>query len=151
VRLGSVDSPEPDPDDLENVGRYFEAEQLSGETFLNVSLSYEDTDVSGVNESTLELQQFASTEWVSVAGSSVDTASNTVSANLTGFGTTDFGAFGESEQGGGGGFDLDDYRNQNGVVDTAGLQAAINDFIQGNIGPGDLQAVINAFVQGSKS
>jgi len=147
VRLRSVDAPESDPDDLENIGRYFEAEQLSGETFLNVSLSYENTDVSGVNEPTLELQQFASTEWVSVAGSSVDTASNTVSANLTGFGTTDFGTFGESEQGGGGGFDLDDYRNRNGVVDTAGLQAAINDFIQNRITTGNLQTVINQFIQ----
>jgi len=57
---------------------------------------------------------------------------------------------GDGEDNGGGddsGFSLDDYRNQNGVVDTAGLQQAINDFIQGNIGTGDLQAVINAFIQ----
>ena len=53
--------------------------------------------------------------------------------------------------GGGGddsGFSLDDYRNQNGRVDTGGLQRAINDFIQNpNVGTGDLQAVINAFIQ----
>jgi len=57
---------------------------------------------------------------------------------------------GDGEDNGGGddsGFSLDDYRNQNGVVDTAGLQQAINDFIQGNIDTGELQAVINAFIQ----
>jgi len=68
---------------------------------------------------------------------------------------TDDGATGTTtktvtvEEASGGDFDLDDYRNQNDVVDTSGLQAAINDFIQNNIGTGDLQAVINAFISGS--
>jgi hypothetical protein len=50
-------------------------------------------------------------------------------------------------QQGTGGSVVDDYRNQNGNVDTGGLQQAINDFIQDpNVGTGDLQAVINAFI-----
>jgi len=49
--------------------------------------------------------------------------------------------------GGGGGSVVDNYRNQNGNVDTGGLQQAINDFIQQSISTGDLQAVINAFIQ----
>jgi len=57
-------------------------------------------------------------------------------------------AFQSTDDGDDGGFSLDDYRNQNGVVDTAGLQQAINDFIQNRISTGDLQAVINAFVSG---
>ncbi len=41
---------------------------------------------------------------------------------------------------------VDDYRNEQGIVDTGGLQDAIADFIQGNIGTGDLQEVISAFI-----
>lgn len=40
---------------------------------------------------------------------------------------------------------VDRYRN-NGSVDTAGLQDAINDFIAGDINTGGLQEVINAFI-----
>jgi len=96
VRLRSVDSPEPDPDALENIGRYFEADKLSVDAFLNVSLSYEDGDVAGVNESTLELLRFdgGPDEWLPI-GSSVDTTENSVSTNITTF--SDFGAFGEEE------------------------------------------------------
>jgi hypothetical protein len=54
------------------------------------------------------------------------------------------------DAGGGGGDNnpnLDKYRNQNGNVDTGGLQQAINDFIQDDdVTTGDLQAVINAFI-----
>jgi parallel beta-helix repeat protein len=101
VRLSSADSPEPDPDGTENVGRYFEAEDLSADWFLNVSVGYDDGDVSGVNESTLELQRFVTTEWTAVPGSSVETDDNLVGANITDFATGNFGVFGESDAGDG--------------------------------------------------
>lgn len=41
-----------------------------------------------------------------------------------------------------------EYRNDEGVVDTGGLQNAINDFIRGEIGTGGLQDVINEFLVG---
>ncbi len=41
---------------------------------------------------------------------------------------------------------VDDYRNEQGDVDTGGLQDAIGDFIGGDIGTGDLQEVITAFI-----
>jgi len=44
-------------------------------------------------------------------------------------------------------FDLDSYRNGDGRVDTAGLQAAINDFLREDIDTGNLQSVINEFVR----
>jgi parallel beta-helix repeat protein len=98
VRLRSVDTPESNPANLENISRYFEAEVVSPspDAFLNVSLSYDDSDVSGLNESTLELRRFDTTAsgWQSVPGSEVDENGNVVSANLTTF--SDFGAFGES-------------------------------------------------------
>ncbi len=40
----------------------------------------------------------------------------------------------------------DDYRNEQGEVDTAGLQDAIADFLQNEISTGDLQEVIAAFL-----
>lgn len=99
VLLRSLDDPEEDPENLTNIGRYFEAESLSGESFLNVSLSYEDADVSGVNESTLSLFRFNGTEWEQLPNSTVDTANNLVSANITEF--SDFGAFAEPAPGDG--------------------------------------------------
>jgi hypothetical protein len=106
VRLRSVDSPEPDPDGLENVGRYFNAEDIApsgpgpvqtDSSFLNVSLSYEGSDVSGINESTIELLRFDNgpNEWLPT-GSSVDTTNDLISVNITTF--SDFGAFGEAEE-----------------------------------------------------
>ena len=96
VRLRSLDTPEPNPES-ENISRYFEAEELSADAFLDVSLRYEDGDVEGVNESALEFQRFVGTQWVTVPGSSVDTENNTLSLNATGFGASDFGAFGEAQ------------------------------------------------------
>jgi len=41
---------------------------------------------------------------------------------------------------------VDEYRNQQGEVETEGLQTAINDFINRDISTGVLQDVINAFL-----
>ena len=43
-------------------------------------------------------------------------------------------------------FDLSKYINNNDEVDTQGLQKAINDFVESEIGTGDLQTVINEFL-----
>ncbi|MDZ7687925.1 MAG: right-handed parallel beta-helix repeat-containing protein [Halobacteriales archaeon] len=111
MELRSVDTPESDPADATNIGRYFEAKALeggndiastggieiaqTGGSFLDVSLSYENSDVSAVDESTLRLLRFNETasEWQEVPGSTVDTGSNLASANITQF--SDFGVFGE--------------------------------------------------------
>lgn len=96
VSLSSVDDPEETPDDLAAIDRYFEAESLSEDAFIDVELQYDDGDVSGVNESTLELLRNDGTDWVEVPGSEVDTTENTVTANITEF--SDFGAFGEVDE-----------------------------------------------------
>ena len=114
MELRSVDTPEPDPADLTNIGRYFEAKALEGgnniesngeleitqnhNPFLDVSLSYENSDVSAVDEPTLRLLRFNDTadEWQDVPGSTVDTGNNLASANITQF--SDFGVFGEPGQ-----------------------------------------------------
>ncbi|MDZ7688035.1 MAG: right-handed parallel beta-helix repeat-containing protein [Halobacteriales archaeon] len=138
VRLRAVDTPESDPDDLENIGRYFEAEELSVDAYLNVSLSYEDGDVSGVNESTLELLRFddGPSEWLPV-GSSVDTANNLVSVNITTF--SDFGAFGEAEDGDGGASPVE------GVSDALWNAVTSQDGDAGNLSLADLGDAIQAY------
>jgi len=143
LKLGSVDSPAADPGSLENIGRYFEAESESSDTFLDFELHYEDDDVKSVNESTLELRRYDGTSWVAVSGYSVDEGKNVVSANLTSF--SDFGVFGESK-----GPSLDDYRvdpnNPTSSVRLSGLQSAIQDFINNSITLSLLQDVIQEFI-----
>jgi parallel beta-helix repeat protein len=138
VRLKAVDSPESDPDDLENIGRYFEAEELSVDAYLNVSLSYEDGDVSDVNESTLELLRFdeGPSEWLPV-GSSVDTTNNLVGVNITTF--SDFGAFGEAEEDGGGTSPVE------GVSDALWNAVTSQNGDAGNLSLADLGDAIQAY------
>ena len=236
VSLSAVDDPEDAPDDLLGIDRYFEAESLSDDAFLNVELGYEDSDIAGVDESTLGLWKHDGTDWTEVSVTDVDTTENVVTAEITEF--SDFGAFGEedeAEQDGlefeidgeadevtvemgetvgytatatfddgsevdvtddvtvtsddvtvasvdqannevtgqnegtvdveaehdgftdtvevtveeevDDGFDMDDYRNDEGRVDTGGLQDAIADFLANEIDTGQLQQVIAQFIQ----
>ena len=112
MELRGINSPESDTADMTNIGRHFEAKALEGgnniesngeleitqnhNPFLDVSLSYENSDVSGVDEPTLELLRFNESEWQDVPGSTVDTGNNLASANITQF--SDFGVFGEPGQ-----------------------------------------------------
>ena len=99
--LRSVNSPPADPTDAVSIDRYFEAENLSSDSYLDVSLQYDDTgDIGSVDESTLELLRYDGAGWVEVPNSTLDTTANTVSANITTF--SPFGAFGEETVGGDG-------------------------------------------------
>lgn len=143
VKLGSVDSPPADPGSLENIGRYFEAEEESSDSFLDFELHYKDGDTSGVNESTLELRRYDGSSWVTVPGYSVDEGNNVISANVSSF--SDFGVFGESQ-----GPSLDDYRDDpndpTSGVSLSGLQSAIQDFVNKSISLSLLQDVIQEFI-----
>jgi hypothetical protein len=70
-----------------NIGRSFNAEDRSNGAFLNVSVSYTDEDVTGVDESTLQLREYDGTSWMDIPSSEVDTQDQTVSANITQFST----------------------------------------------------------------
>ncbi|MDZ7687929.1 MAG: right-handed parallel beta-helix repeat-containing protein [Halobacteriales archaeon] len=112
IRLRSVGTPQPDPADAANIGRYFEAESVGGDefngepleiqqnggSFLNVSLSYENGDVAGLDESALTLRRFntTATEWENVPGTVAEPSVNLVSASITQF--SDFGAFVEGAE-----------------------------------------------------
>jgi len=103
VSLRAADSPDPDPGNLTNIGRYFEAERTAGTTnpLLAVVVGYDDADVSNVDESTLRIRRYNETagEWqlpsspFALPSPPVDTADNLVAGSTTEF--SNFGVFGE--------------------------------------------------------
>lgn len=107
IRLRSVRTPvEDDPSGLTNIGRYFEAERTVTEVesvepeqelppLLFAAVSYEDGDVSNVDESTLELRRFNETagEWQALENPLLDQADNLVAGSTVD--TSNFGVFGE--------------------------------------------------------
>jgi parallel beta-helix repeat protein len=93
VSVSAAASP-PDNPDAAGIGRYFRAESTGGSSFLDVSIHYDEADVTPVDETTLALWQYDGTTWTEADGSTVDTSARTVSANLSGFSTV--GAFAES-------------------------------------------------------
>ena len=105
IRLRSVRSTQSDPAGLTNIGRYFEAERTVTEEpvieqeelppLLFAAVSYEDADVSNVDESTLELRRYNETagEWQVLGNPLLDQANNLV-AGVTSS-TSNFGVFGE--------------------------------------------------------
>jgi len=76
---------------------------------ITVTFTYSDSDVSGYQESSLQIYRHDGSDWQALTGCSVDTAANTVTCTTTAFST--FGLFGEEEEtttttataGGGGG------------------------------------------------
>ena len=99
VSLRSVRNPQSDPSGLSNIGRYFEANRTEGTTnpALSVAVSYEDADVSNVDESTLELRRFNETagEWQQPPPSfrALDKKDNLIAGGFLNF--SNFGVFGE--------------------------------------------------------
>jgi hypothetical protein len=86
IDLNETDIQPIDPNNAENIGVYFNATNRTS-SFFNASVGYADADVSGVDESSLALWRYDGS-WTKLPGSTVDTAANTVSANIT-----DFSAF----------------------------------------------------------
>ena len=75
------------------IGRYFDAESVGSDAFLNVSLRYEGGDIPDrVDERALSLWNLDSGEWNRI-DSDIDTSAQVLSADITTFST--FGAFGE--------------------------------------------------------
>jgi hypothetical protein len=74
------------------IDRYFDASNLTSNAFLDISLHYESSDVTSVDESTLALWHHDGTSWTELPGSAVDTGAGIISANVTEFST--FGGFG---------------------------------------------------------
>ena len=97
VALGTAEHPPQDPIDAEPAGRYVEIESDREGAFFDVEMHYEDDDVEQIEEDTLELKSYDDTAgWSSVEGSSVDTETQTVGANVTELSTV--GVFGEERE-----------------------------------------------------
>ena len=86
VELNTVSSPPADPPQEQNISRYIDAiSTLSGSARLNITFEYTDSDVSDVEEATLDVWKNNGT-WTEFGGT-VDTAENEVSYNITNFGS----------------------------------------------------------------
>lgn len=94
VSVGANETPANNPDSV-SIDRYFEAESLGGDSYLEVSLQYDDADVDGVVEDDLAVWRHETGDDWTELPSEVDAAENTVSANVTEFST--FGAFAEPD------------------------------------------------------
>jgi len=96
VTLNGTDSPSPDPDDNDSIGRYFDADNTAPDGELaNLELEYDESDLGGADESTLTLLNFDGTQWQPVPGSSVDEQNNVLTADITDFST--FGGFAQAQ------------------------------------------------------
>lgn len=88
VAVRDVSAPETAlPRGHAGVGIYVNVTPTGPDPFFDVSISYGQAtvDAAGVDESTLRLWRFDGSTWTEVTGSTVDTAANTVSANVTEF------------------------------------------------------------------
>lgn len=65
---------------------------------LTVTFSYADSDVSGLDESSLKIYRYDSSTWSALSSCSVNTSANTVSCTTTQF--SDFGIFGDQSSSG---------------------------------------------------
>jgi len=97
VRLNATSSPPSDPSGQTNVGRFVEADSISGSTFLNITFQYEDSDLVNVNESDLAIWK-ESTSWSKLGVDDHDTAANKIRFNVTNVGSSNiFAPLGDTE------------------------------------------------------
>ena len=86
VGIKSVETPPPDPALKSNIGKYVNATNVTADSWLFLNVSYNESDVSGVQEDSLKLWRHNGTTWHEVAGvNGVNTAENYVYANITDF------------------------------------------------------------------
>jgi hypothetical protein len=85
VGIKSVETPPADPALKSNIGKYVNATNVTADSWLFLNVSYNESDVSGVQEDSLRLWKRNGT-WHEVAGvNGVNTAENYVYANITEF------------------------------------------------------------------
>jgi len=91
IGIKSVITPETDPDGKVNVGKYVnlidvtEHSWVTEDSWILLNISYNDADVTNLEEDSLRLYRWNETEWEEIPGSNVNTAKNYVYANVTNF------------------------------------------------------------------
>jgi len=93
IVIKAVTVPEPDPAGKVNIGKYVNATNKTADSWIVLSVSYNNADVTNVKEDSLRLYRWTDTEWAEIAGSGVNTAENYVYANVTSF--SQIAAFGD--------------------------------------------------------
>ena len=96
IEIKSVTIPEyEDPAGKANIGKYVNIKDITVDSWILLSASYNDADVTNVKEASLRLYRWTGAEWEEIAGSGVNTADNYVYANVTSF--SQIAAFGDPE------------------------------------------------------
>ncbi|KAF5417194.1 MAG: Cell surface glycoprotein [Candidatus Methanophagaceae archaeon] len=94
IKIKSVTNPEyEDPAGKANIGKYVDVTNVSADSWILLNVSYNDADVTNVEEASLKLYRSTETDWVEIAGGGVNTAENYVYANVTDYGQ--IAAFGD--------------------------------------------------------
>lgn len=85
VSVKSASLPAADPSRLVNIGRFLEVTGNSADSKVHLNLSYSNTDIAGLDESTLKMWKYDGSWW-QVSGSGVDMANDYVYASIASFG-----------------------------------------------------------------
>ncbi len=94
IKIMSVTIPEhEDPAGKVNIGKYVDVKDITVDSWILLNVSYNDADVTHVEEASLRLYRSTDTDWVEIEGSGVNTAENYVYANVTDYGQ--IAAFGD--------------------------------------------------------
>ena len=74
-----------DSGNFRNVSAYTNITESSGTSVVDINLSYNDDDVNDVSESTIKISRYTGSAWSQVTGSTLNTATNIISATLSTF------------------------------------------------------------------
>jgi hypothetical protein len=79
LQIDSVDAPNADPSSMRNISNYLDITTLYFYPSLHLNISYSDSNISKINESSLKIYRYSGS-WVAVPESGVDTANKIVYA-----------------------------------------------------------------------
>jgi len=85
IAITGVGTPPLDPAGKANIGKYVNATNVTADSKLFLNVSYNESDLAGLDESSLLMWRHDGTAWSVVAGSGVNEAENYVYANITEF------------------------------------------------------------------
>ncbi len=98
LSVDRISSPASDPADYKNMSKYMNITNNSNDSWMNISMSYNDSDWQNArirNESSLTFLRYNGTKWVSVPNVFVNTTSNIVYSNISGSNFGKIGVFGD--------------------------------------------------------
>jgi parallel beta-helix repeat protein len=85
IAIKGVDTAPADPDGWQNISKYVNITNVTTNSWIDLQVSYNDTDLGKMDDSTLRLWKHNGTDWLNVSGSMVNTTANYVAANISSF------------------------------------------------------------------